>query len=293
LLTLAALARIGEHVERSSQMASDTIEEAARRVRAVWSLGDYDRFAREMMWETGAVLVDACGIEAGQQVLDVAAGTGNTALRAAERGAHVVASDLTPESLARGEDAARAGGLELEWVEADAQALPFGDGEFDVVTSSFGAMWAPDHQAVADELVRVCRPGGTIGLASFTPGGLIAPFLGVFAPYMPPPPPDAGFPPAWGDEEHVRRLFGDRVSALEATRREYVEESPGGPEAYRDYYKATFGPAVALYAALADDPARTAALDGDFLAFATEANEGTADAARYRYEYLVVVAERR
>ena len=270
----------------------NTMDEAARQVRAVWSLGDYDRFAREMIWEIGEVLVDACGIEAGQNVLDVAAGTGNTALRAAERGARVVASDLTPESLARGEEAARATGLELEWVEGDAQALPFGEGEFDVVTSSFGAMWAPDHQAVADELVRVCRPGGTIGLARFTPEGLISPFLGVFGPYMPPSPPDAGFPPAWGDEEYVRRLFGDRVTALEATRREYVEESPGGPEAYRDYYKETFGPAVALYGALALDPARTAALDRDFLAFATEANEGTPEAARYRYEYLLAIATR-
>jgi ubiquinone/menaquinone biosynthesis C-methylase UbiE len=258
----------------------------------MWAAGDYDRFARDMVWEVGEVLADACGIGAGQRVLDVAAGTGNTALRAAERGARVVASDLTPESLARGRESARAAGLELEWVEADAQALPFADGEFDVVTSSFGAMWAPDHQAVADELVRVCRPGGTIGMANFTPEGLISGFLDVFGPYGPPPPEGVGIPPAWGSEEHVRALFGDRVSELELTRRTYVERSPGGPEAYREYYKETFGPAVLLYASLAGDPERADALDRDFLAFAERANEGTPEAAEYTYEYLVVVARR-
>jgi ubiquinone/menaquinone biosynthesis C-methylase UbiE len=261
-------------------------------VRAMWAAGDYDRFARDMVWEVGAVLADACEIRPGQRVLDVAAGTGNTALRAAERGADVVASDLTPENLVRGREAARAAGLELEWVEADAQALPFGDGEFDVVTSSFGAMWAPDHRAVADELLRVCRPGGTVGMANFTPGGLIADFLGVFGPYMPAPPEGAGYPPDWGSEEHVRGLFGHRVSELDLARRTYVERSPGGPEAYREYYKETFGPAVVLYASLAGDPERAAALDRDFLAFAERANEGTPDGAAYTYEYLLVLARK-
>jgi len=295
MLIAAALARIGEHVERSGAMTSETANarlEQANEVRAIWALGDYDRFARDMVWEVGAALVEACGIEPGQRVLDVAAGTGNTALRAAERGARVVASDLTPESLARGREAARAAGLELDWVEADAQSLPFADGAFDVVMSSFGAMWAPDHQAVAGELLRVCRPGGTVGMANFTPEGLISDFLAVFAPYLPPPPPGSLSPALWGSEEHARGLFGDRAATLNLTRREYVEQSPGGPEAYRDYYKETFGPAVALYASLAGDPDRTAALDRDFLAFATRANEGTDEAAAYRYEYLVVVARK-
>ena len=135
----------------------------------VWALGDYHRFAKEMVWGVGPELVAACGIGPGQRVLDVAAGTGNVAIRAAEAGADVVASDLTPESLEAGRREAEERGVELEWVVADAQALPFADAEFDVVTSSFGAMFAPDHQKVADELLRACRPGGTIGLASFTP----------------------------------------------------------------------------------------------------------------------------
>ena len=153
-------------------MTTQQLSEAKAAARAAWRLGDYHRFATELVWEVGPVLVEACGIVAGQRVLDVAAGTGNVAIRAAEAGASVVASDLTPEHFEAGRAEARRRGVELDWVEADAEALPFGDGEFDVVTSSFGAMFAPDHRAVADELVRVCRPGGTIGLASFTPDGL-------------------------------------------------------------------------------------------------------------------------
>ena len=174
----------------------------------VWALGDYHRFAKEMVWGVGPELVAACAIGSGQRVLDVAAGTGNVAIRAAKAGAEVVASDLTPESLAAGEREARAQGVELDWVVADAEALPFADAEFDVVTSSFGAMFAADHQAVADELLRVCRPGGTIGLASFTPDGGVGEFFGVFAPYLPPPPAEALPPVLWGDEAHVRGLFG-------------------------------------------------------------------------------------
>src|SRR5262249_24315336 len=151
----------------------------------------------------GAELVEACEIRAGQRVLDVAAGTGNTAIRAAEAGAQVVASDLTPANFEAGRREARVRGVELEWVEADAEALQFADGEFDVVTSSFGAIFAPDHHAVADEMLRVCRPGGTIGMLNFTPEGLFTDFLGVFAPYVPPPPQGARSAALWGSEEHL------------------------------------------------------------------------------------------
>ncbi len=176
--------------------------------------------ALETVWGLGPVLVEACGISTGQQVLDVAAGTGNTAIRAAETGAEVVASDLTPENFEAGRREAKAHGVELEWVEADAEELLFGDSEFDVVTSSFGAMFAPNHQAVADELVRVCRPGGTIGMLNFTPEGLAAGFFGALAPYAPPPPPGAASPLMWGSEVHVRELFGERVKSLKMTRKE-------------------------------------------------------------------------
>ncbi len=269
-------------------------DEQKATARAMWALGDYHRFAKQTVWDVGPVLVEACGITAGQRVLDVAAGTGNIALRAAEAGAEVVASDLTPENLDAGRREARALGLELEWVAADAEALPFPDGTFDVVTSSFGAMFAPDHSKVADELARVCRPGGTIGMVNFVPDGVAGRFFEIFGRHAPPPPPGALPPVLWGSEEHVRRLFGDRVDSLELTRRSYVERSPGDARDYVAFFEETFGPMVALRGLLAEDPGRLAALDEDFRAFAESANSGPPDGpAEYEYEYLLVVARTR
>ncbi len=271
----------------------DVDRESKAAVRAMWALGDYHRFAKETVWERGAELVEACGITAGQRVLDVAAGTGNTAIRAAEAGAQVVASDLTPENFEAGRREARARGVELEWVEADAEALPFADGEFDFVTSSFGAIFAADHQAVAEGMLRVCRPGGTIGMLNFTPEGLFTDFLAALAPYAPPPPPDALSPALWGSEEHVRELFGERVEFLELARREYTERA-ASPGDYVELFKQTFGPVVAIYQSLAEQPERSTALDRDFLEFANRANSGQADGpAEYRYQYLLVIARTR
>lgn len=256
----------------------------------VWALGDYHRFAKEMVWGVGPELVAACEIGPGQRVLDVAAGTGNVAIRAAEAGADVVASDLTPESLAAGEREARDRDVDLEWVVADAQALPFPDGAFDVVTSSFGAMFAPDHGAVADELIRVCKPGGTIAMANFTPEGGVGEFFGVFTPHLPAPPPGALPPVLWGDEKHVRELFGDRVSSLDLARKWLVERCAGGPRAYCDFYRETFGPAVAAYAEAGE---QIETLDRAFLDFATRMNRGEPDGpSEYHYEYLLVVTKK-
>ncbi|HEU0305221.1 MAG TPA: class I SAM-dependent methyltransferase [Gaiellaceae bacterium] len=289
LAEVAALARLEEMGgNMTSRQGSDTAA-----ARDMWALGDYHRFATALVWELGPVLVEACDIGAGQRVLDVAAGSGNVAIRAAETGAYVVASDLVPENLEAGRREAEARGVELEWVEADAEALPFADGEFDVVTSSLGAIFAPDHQRVADELLRVCRPGGTIGMLNFTPEGLAADFFAVFAPYMPPPRPGALPPLMWGSEEHVEELFGGAVEALEMTRREYVE-SAANPREYCGFFKETFGPAVAVYASLADQPERAAELDREFLDFATRSNRGApGHPAEYEYEYLLVVARKR
>ena len=258
----------------------------------MWALGDYHRFARETVWELGSVLVEASGISRGERVLDVATGTGNVAIRAAEAGAQVVASDLTPEHFEAGRREAAAHGVELDWVEADAEALPFGDGEFDVVTSSLGAIFAPDHQAVADELLRVCRPGGTIAMINFTPDGLAADFFGALGPYMPAPPPGALPPLLWGSEEHVRELFGDRVGSLDMERASYVETA-ATPDAYVELFRETFGPVVAIRAGLADQPARLAAFDRDLVGYATRSNGGEPHAeAEYRYEYLLVTARK-
>jgi SAM-dependent methyltransferase len=256
--------------------------------RAAWAQGDYHAFATRFTWELGPVLVQACGIRPGDRVLDVATGTGAVAVAAAEAGATVVASDLTPESLDAGRRAVRGRGLQLEWVEADAEALPFPDGSFDVVTSSLGAIFAPDHARVAGELVRVCRPGGTIGMANFTPEGRAAGFFGALAPFAPAPPPGASSPLAWGDEDHVRALLGPHCAALELTRRTYVERADDAAE-YCRFVQATFGPVIAIRAGL--DAARADALDRALLAFATDADAGAPGGpAAYPYEYLLVVA---
>jgi ubiquinone/menaquinone biosynthesis C-methylase UbiE len=279
---VAALARIDE---LGGSMSTEQQSELS-----VWALGDYHTFAKETVWGLGPELVAACGISAGDRVLDVAAGTGNVAIRAAEAGATVVASDPTEENFAAGRREARERGVQLEWVRADAQSLPFDDGEFDVVTSCLGAIFAPDHQAVADELVRVCRPGGTIGMINFTPESLAAELFGMYERYAPSPP--GSLPPiAWGSEGHVRELFGDRVEALELTRKDYFERAES-PREYVDLFTRTFGPTIAIRAALADEPERLAAFDRESLEFATRARSGPeGGAAEYRYEYLLVLAE--
>ena len=164
----------------------------------------------------GGILVETVDVQPATRVLDVAAGTGTSALPAARRGAEVTATDLTPELLDVGRAAADAEGLTLSWQTADAEALPYADGEFDIVLSCIGVMFAPHHQQAADELVRVCRPGGTIGVLSWTPEGFIGQMFATMKPYAPPPPPGASPAPLWGHADHVRALFGDRVTDLVA-----------------------------------------------------------------------------
>jgi len=292
--TLREMARLvgRARIERSLMSIQGAKSEEIAGARAVWSLGDYHRFATEMVWQLGPRLVEACEIAPGDRVLDVAAGTGNVALRAAVAGAEVVASDITPEQFRAGRDAAAELGVNVEWVEADAQALPFADAQFDVVTSAVGAIFAPDHRAVADEMVRVCRPDGRIGMINFVPEGIIEEFFGLFAPYMP-PPADAEPPTLWGEEAHLRALFGDRITSLQLTPHELVERHPGAPADYWAFYQQTFGPVVALRRRLESDPARLAAFDRDCLEFVTRANSGSATGpSEYRYGCVVMVARR-
>lgn len=204
-----------------------------------------------------------------------------------------MASDLTPEHFEAGRREARRLGVELEWVEADAEALPFEDREFDVVTSAFGAIFPPNHQAVADEMLRVCRPGGTIGMLNFRPEGLAAEFFELIGRYAPAPPPRALPPLLWGSEEHVRELFGDRLESLEMTRGEYVERSPGGPRDYCEFFLATFGPLIAVRESLAAELDRADEFQSDFLEFAMRGNRAAPGSrAEYRYPYLRVVASK-
>jgi ubiquinone/menaquinone biosynthesis C-methylase UbiE len=189
--------------------------------RALWASGDYPAVAAELIPTLGATLVEAAGIRAGQRVLDVAAGSGNAAIPAAATGATVIASDLAPELFDAGRRAAGQRGVELEWAEGDAEALPYADDSFDVVLSCVGAMFAPHHQAVADELLRVTRPGGAIAMINWTPEGFIGNLFKTMSPYAPPPPAGATPPPRWGDEQHVQELFGNRITDAQMRRQRW------------------------------------------------------------------------
>ncbi|MER7481691.1 methyltransferase domain-containing protein [Streptomyces sp. NPDC126510] len=261
--------------------------------RAMWAQGDYPSLATEVIPELGAILVEACGVRPGLRVLDVGAGSGNAAIPAALAGADVVASDLTPELFDAGRRAAEKQGARLDWQEADAEALPFGDAEFDTVMSCVGVMFAPHHQQAAGELVRVCRPGGTIGLLSWTPQGFIGRMFAVMKPYAPPPPPGAQPPPLWGDEDHVRALLGDRVTDVRAERRTVRVERFGTPEAFRDYFKERYGPTISVYKNLAGEPERAAALDGALVDLARDGDLATGSGGTVlEWEYLLLTARR-
>ena len=265
--------------------------ELKARHRAMWASGDYPAMVETFLTPLGPRLVEACGIQQGMRVLDVGAGTGNASIPAAERGASVVASDLTPELFEAGRERAQAAGVELEWVEADAEKLPFEDESFDVVMSCIGAMFAPHHQSVADELVRVCKPGGTIGMLNWTPEGQIGALFRAMGPFAPPPPPGAQPPPLWGSEEHVRELFGDRVD-LHTLRRENLEVTAfKQARDYGEHFKAFYGPTIAARKN-AVNTGREQEFDEALDRFCDEWNRGDGD-ARFEKEYLVVVGTRR
>jgi len=259
--------------------------------RAMWALGDYPAVADEIIPALGPVLVEACSVRRGVRVLDIAAGTGNAAIPAAMAGASVVACDLTPELLESGRRLAAERGAEVEWRTADAEALPFADGEFDTVMSCVGVMFAPHHQASADELVRVCRPGGTIGLLSWTPEGFIGQMFATMKPYAAPPPPGAEPPPLWGREEHVRALLGHRVTDVVARRQTVQVDRFRRPKEFRDYFKARYGPTIAIYRGIAEDPERVAALDHDLDELARRHDHGSS-ATVMDWEYLLLTARR-
>jgi SAM-dependent methyltransferase len=272
----------------SSTTTHDDADTALKaRHRAMWALGDYHAVATEIIPDLGPVLVEAARIGPGDHVLDVAAGSGNVAIPAAATGAHVVASDLTPELLDRGRADAEAAGVSLEWQVADAEHLPFEDDTFDAVTSCVGVMFAPHHQAAADELIRVCRPGGRIALITWTPAGFIGQLFATMKPYVAPPPPGAQPPPLWGDVAHVRELLGDRVSDVRASQQLLQAGSMSDPVGFREYFKANYGPTIAAYRGLADEPERAAELDQALVDLVERfrSPDGTVD-----WEYLLVVA---
>ena len=259
--------------------------------RAMWASGDYPSLATDLISTLGPILVDACGVRSGDRVLDVAAGAGNAAIPAALAGAEVVASDLTPELFEAGRRQAATWGAELEWTEGDAEALPFGDGDFDTVLSCVGVMFAPHHQTSADEILRVCRPGGTIGLLSWTPEGFIGQMFSTMKPYAPPPPPGAQPPPLWGSEAHVRDLFGDRVTDVVARKQSVrIDRFADGID-LRDYFKERYGPTISVYKAIAEEPDKVAALDRDLALLVERFRQGT-DTVVLDWEYLLLTCRR-
>jgi len=259
--------------------------------RDMWALGDYPAVAAEIIPDLGAILVEACGVGRGDRVLDVAAGSGNAAIPAALAGASVVAGDLTPELLEAGRALAARRGAAVEWRQADAEALPYADGEFDTVLSCVGVMFAPNHRASAGELIRVCRPGGTIGLLSWTPQGFIGQMFAAMKPYAPPPPPGAQPPPLWGDEDHVRALLGEAVTDVVARRQTVAIDRFAHPGAFLDYFKANYGPTIAVYRGLAGAPDRAAALDRALIELARDHLQGE-EKTVMEWEYLLLTARR-
>jgi len=265
--------------------------ELKARHRTMWASGDYPLMVDTFLLPLGPRLVDACAIGPGARVLDVAAGTGNAAIPAALRGAHVTASDLTPELLDAGSARPEAAGLNLTWVPADAEALPFENESFDVVMSSIGVMFAPHHQAAADELVRVCRPGGTIGLLSWTPEGMLGALFATMKPFAPPPPPGASSPPLWGSEENVRELFGGRVEFHNLTRDILEINAFEHARDYGEHFKAHYGPTISARANAVRNGVE-AEFDAALDTFCDTWNRGTTDKARFEKEYLLAVGTR-
>jgi ubiquinone/menaquinone biosynthesis C-methylase UbiE len=253
--------------------------------RDTWALGDFNVIALSIM-QASEQLVASADPHAGQRVLDLACGSGNTALVAARRYCDVTGLDYVPELLERGRRRAEAEGCSIAFCEGDAQALPFEDGQFDMVLSTFGVMFAPNQEQAAAELLRVCRSGGTIGLASWMPRGNVAEFFGVVSRYMPPP---AGLksPLRWGSEAGLRELLGSGVSSFEVSERvvpEYFRSVDHILATFRQY----FGPARRAFDSL--DESAGAALARELSALFTRANVARDGTLILPCQYLELIA---
>ncbi|TWD73202.1 methyltransferase family protein [Kribbella amoyensis] len=259
-----------------------TTDEVRTRNRAVWAAGSWDDIA-ELVKGVGPKLLDLAEVDPGMEVLDVACGSGSSvAVPAAERGARVVGSDLTPEHFDAAERRATAAGVVVEWVEADAEDLPFEDGRFDRVLSTFGHMFAPDQDRAGAELVRVCKPGGSIALATWTPDGYGTALLDVIGRHLP-PAPGSRSPGRWGDPDEVRRL----LPGLELTfHRDQVDFRAPSVDEFARFYDEKFGPLVMARQALGPG---WPALRDDVLAFDRACNTASDGSLHIVGEYLVTL----
>jgi ubiquinone/menaquinone biosynthesis C-methylase UbiE len=256
-------------------------------MQQVWSKGDFAYVAPVVQFVADQ-LVESVDVLPGDRVLDVACGSGNAAIAAARCFADVTGADFVPGLLEHGRKRAAAELLEVEFVEADAQDLPFADGAFDVVLSTFGAMFAPDQERTARELLRVTRSGGKIGMANWSPGGAIAELFRVTATHVP-PLPGLDPPVAWGSEDRVRELFGDEISELSLVPRVSVQRFFSA-EHYLTFFRTYFGPTIAAYERVGPDGEE--ALTADLEAWVGRHNRAGDRAAVLESEYTEVVATR-
>jgi SAM-dependent methyltransferase len=252
--------------------------------QAAWASGDYAVIGTTLQI-VGETLCEALDLRAGQRVLDVAAGNGNATLAAARRWADVVSTDYVGALLERARARASAEGLAVQFEQADAENLQFKDGEFDVVLSTFGVMFTPNQEKAASELARVCKPGGKIGLANWTPASFVGEMFKVMGRYI---APAAGVkpPPLWGTEERLRELFGSRIATLQAPRRNFVFRYRS-PKHWLDTFRTYYGPTHKAFGAL--DAGKQEALTEDLLGLAQRFNTATDGAMVVPSEYLEVV----
>lgn len=232
-------------------MTDDSVAALKQRHHQTWAAGNYAAIA-QLIEDVGEVCVEAAGIEAGQDVLDVATGTGNAALVAAGSAARVTGLDLTPELFDTARERAAVAGVDVEWVAGDAEDMPFDDASFDRVLSTCGVQFAPRHRVVARELVRVCRPGGLIVLCNWTTDGMIGELFKLMGRYLPPPPDFASSPALWGDEAHVRSLFDGLGVELSFERRSSIVPFESAEE-YARHFETHYGPTIKAKQALASE----------------------------------------
>jgi ubiquinone/menaquinone biosynthesis C-methylase UbiE len=252
--------------------------------QAAWSAGDYAVVGTTLQI-VGETLCEALDLRAGQRVLDVAAGNGNATLAAARRWCDVVSTDYVPALLERAKARAGAEGLAVEFQQADAENLPFDEGSFDVVLSTFGVMFTPNQEKAAAELARVCKRGGKIGLANWTPTSFIGELFKLMGHYIA-PPPGVKPPSLWGTEERLRELFGSRIAALQAPRRNYMFRYRSAKH-WLDTFRTYYGPMHKAFAAL--DEGKQAALAEDLLGLAQRFNTATDGTMVVPGEYLEAV----